>query len=122
VTSSFYETDPRHEEDDLLRGPEKAQAMARSSTPSRRQRERKAALGLDGQVDDDRKNPAFNETHYGFSTFSKLLRTPPAKIVTPERYEKSGTYVIGPQRRGGRPQDARIGRGRSRGRQGSSPP
>ncbi|MGH7304429.1 MAG: OST-HTH/LOTUS domain-containing protein, partial [Candidatus Rokuibacteriota bacterium] len=42
-----------------------------------------------------RKNPAFNETYYGFSTFSKLLEdAAKQKIVTLERDEKSGTYVI----------------------------
>ena len=42
-----------------------------------------------------RKNPAFNESYYGFSTFSKLLEeAAKQKIVTLERDEKSGTYVI----------------------------
>ena len=42
-----------------------------------------------------RKNPAFNESYYGFSTFSKLLEdAAKAKIVTLERDEKSGTYII----------------------------
>src|SRR5262245_19247380 len=42
-----------------------------------------------------RKNPAFNETYYGFSTFSKLLEdAAKQKIVSLERDEKSGTYVI----------------------------
>src|SRR5262249_20003476 len=42
-----------------------------------------------------RKNPAFNETYYGFSTFSKLLEdAAKQRIVTLERDEKSGTYVI----------------------------
>jgi len=42
-----------------------------------------------------RKNPAFNETYYGFPTFSKLLEdAAKQKIVTLERDEKSGTYVI----------------------------
>jgi hypothetical protein len=42
-----------------------------------------------------RKNPAFNETYYGYSTFSKLLEdAAKQRIVTLERDEKSGTYVI----------------------------
>jgi hypothetical protein len=42
-----------------------------------------------------RKNPAFNESYYGYSTFSKLLEeAAKQKIVTLERDEKSGTYVI----------------------------
>src|SRR6266436_1722083 len=42
-----------------------------------------------------RKNPAFNESYYGFSTFSKLLEeAAKQRIVTLEREEKSGTYVI----------------------------
>ena len=42
-----------------------------------------------------RKNPAFNESYYGFATFSKLLEeAAKQKIVTLERDEKSGTYVI----------------------------
>jgi hypothetical protein len=42
-----------------------------------------------------RKNPAFNESYYGFSTFSKLLEeAAKQKIVNLERDEKSGTYVI----------------------------
>ena len=42
-----------------------------------------------------RKNPAFNESYYGFSSFSKLLEeAAKARIVTLERDEKSGTYVI----------------------------
>src|SRR4026207_30927 len=42
-----------------------------------------------------RKNPAFNESYYGYSTFSKLLEeAPKQKIVSPERDEKSGTYII----------------------------
>ena len=42
-----------------------------------------------------RKNPAFNETYHGYSTFSKLLEdAAKQKIVTLERDEKSGTYVI----------------------------
>src|SRR4029453_11273548 len=42
-----------------------------------------------------RKNPAFNETYYGYSTFSKLLEdAAKQKIVTLERDEKSGTYII----------------------------
>src|SRR3989442_2222940 len=42
-----------------------------------------------------RKNPAFNESYYGFSTFSKLLEEAAKQpIVTPERDEKSATYAI----------------------------
>src|SRR5678816_1312198 len=42
-----------------------------------------------------RKNPAFNETYYGYSTFSKLLEeAEKQKIVTLERDAKSGTYII----------------------------
>src|SRR5438093_3600231 len=41
-----------------------------------------------------RKNPAFNESYYGFSTFSKLLEeAAKQRIVTLERDGKSGTYV-----------------------------
>jgi DNA-binding MarR family transcriptional regulator len=42
-----------------------------------------------------RKNPAFAESYYGYSTFSKLLEeAAKQKIVTLERDEKSGTYII----------------------------
>ncbi|HLC40893.1 MAG TPA: NYN domain-containing protein [Methylomirabilota bacterium] len=42
-----------------------------------------------------RKNPAFNESYYGYSTFSKLLEDAVKhKIVTLDRDQKSGTYVI----------------------------
>ena len=42
-----------------------------------------------------RKNPAFNESYYGFATFSKLLEeAAKQKIVNLERDEKSGTYII----------------------------
>jgi hypothetical protein len=42
-----------------------------------------------------RKNPAFSESYYGYSTFSKLLEdAAKQRIVTLERDEKSGTYVI----------------------------
>ena len=42
-----------------------------------------------------RKNPAFNESYYGYSTFSKLLEDAARqKLVTLERDQKSGTYVI----------------------------
>jgi hypothetical protein len=42
-----------------------------------------------------RKNPAFNESYYGYSTFSKLLEdAAKAKIVTLERDGKSGTYIV----------------------------
>jgi uncharacterized protein (TIGR00288 family) len=42
-----------------------------------------------------RKNPAFNESYYGYSTFSKLLEeAAKQKILTLERDAKSGTYII----------------------------
>jgi hypothetical protein len=42
-----------------------------------------------------RKNPAFTESYYGYSTFSKLLEEAAKnKIVTLERDAKSGTYII----------------------------
>jgi uncharacterized protein (TIGR00288 family) len=42
-----------------------------------------------------RKNPAFSESYYGFSTFSKLLEeAAKAKIVTVERDQRSGTYIV----------------------------
>src|SRR5437867_4116505 len=42
-----------------------------------------------------RKNPAFNESYYGYSTFSKLLEeAAKQKIVTLERDARSGTYII----------------------------
>jgi uncharacterized protein (TIGR00288 family) len=42
-----------------------------------------------------RKNPAFNESYYGYSTFSKLLEDAAKhKVVTLERDAKSGTYII----------------------------
>jgi len=42
-----------------------------------------------------RKNPAFNESYYGYSTFSKLLEDAVKnKVVTLKRDERSGTYVI----------------------------
>ncbi len=42
-----------------------------------------------------RKNPAFNESYYGYSTFSKLLEDAARQnLVTLERDQKSGTYVI----------------------------
>ena len=42
-----------------------------------------------------RKNPAFNESYYGYSTFSKLLEeAQKQKIVTLEKDSKSGTYII----------------------------
>src|SRR2546430_3128415 len=41
------------------------------------------------------RSPAFNESYYGFSTFSKLLEeAAKQRIVTLERDEKSGTNVI----------------------------
>jgi uncharacterized protein (TIGR00288 family) len=42
-----------------------------------------------------RKNPAFNESYYGYSTFSKLLEeAAKQKILTLEKDAKSGTYII----------------------------
>jgi len=42
-----------------------------------------------------RKSPAFSESYYGYSTFSKLLEDAAKhKIVTLRRDERSGTYVI----------------------------
>lgn len=42
-----------------------------------------------------RKNPAFNESYYGYSTFSKLLEDAAKhKVLTLERDQKSGTYII----------------------------
>lgn len=42
-----------------------------------------------------RKNPAFNESYYGYSTFSKLLEdAAKQKILTLERDQKSGTYIV----------------------------
>ncbi len=39
--------------------------------------------------------PAFNESYYGYSTFSKLLEeAAKQKILTLERDAKSGTYII----------------------------
>jgi len=42
-----------------------------------------------------RKNPAFSESYYGYSTFSKLLEeAAKQKILTLEKDAKSGTYII----------------------------
>jgi hypothetical protein len=42
-----------------------------------------------------RKNPAFSESYYGYTTFSKLLEDAAKyRIVTLERDDKSGTYVV----------------------------
>src|SRR5262249_7472532 len=42
-----------------------------------------------------RKNPAFNESYYGYSTFSKLLEeAAKQRILTLEKDSKSGTYII----------------------------
>jgi hypothetical protein len=50
-----------------------------------------------------RKNPAFNETYYGYATFSKLLEeAEKQKILTLERDAKSGTYIITSLEEGGR--------------------
>src|SRR3989475_10502300 len=83
----------------LLRGlPEKkAEAMAQLIDAIQAlQRENKETLwGSMVKQTMIRKNPAFNESYYGFSTFSKLLEeAAKQKIVSLERDEKSGTYVI----------------------------
>ena len=42
-----------------------------------------------------RKNPAFNESYYGYSTFSKLLEDAVKHgVVTLKRDDRSGTYII----------------------------
>ena len=42
-----------------------------------------------------RKNPAFNESYYGYSTFSKLLEDAAKnRVVGLKRDDRSGTYVI----------------------------
>ena len=42
-----------------------------------------------------RKNPAFNESYYGYATFSKLLEDASKnRVVTLKRDDRSGTYVI----------------------------
>jgi len=42
-----------------------------------------------------RKNPAFSESYYGYSTFSKLLEDAVKhKVVTLKRDDRSGTYII----------------------------
>ena len=42
-----------------------------------------------------RRNPGFNESYYGFSSFSKLLEEAQArKLLELERDEKSGGYII----------------------------
>ncbi len=42
-----------------------------------------------------RKNPAFSESYYGYSTFSKLLEDAvKQKIVSLKRDDRSGTYII----------------------------
>jgi len=52
-----------------------------------------------------RKNPAFNESYYGYSTFSKLLEDAVKhKVVTLKRDDRSGTYIIT-----GVAEDGRIG-------------
>jgi uncharacterized LabA/DUF88 family protein len=44
-----------------------------------------------------RRNPGFNESYYGFSSFSKLLHEAEArKLLTLEPDEKSGGYLIRP--------------------------
>ncbi len=47
-----------------------------------------------------RRNPGFNESYYGFKTFSDLLEeAEKKKLVTLERDEKSGGYLIRPAAR-----------------------
>ena len=42
-----------------------------------------------------RKNPAFNESYYGYATFSKLLEDASKnRVVALKRDDRSGTYVI----------------------------
>ena len=42
-----------------------------------------------------RKNPAFSESYYGYSTFSKLLEDAVKhKVVSLKRDDRSGTYII----------------------------
>lgn len=44
-----------------------------------------------------RRNPGFNETYYGFKSFSKLLEEAAARrMLTLERDDKSGGYVVRP--------------------------
>ncbi len=51
-----------------------------------------------------RKNPAFNESYYGYSTFSKLLEDASKnRVVTLRRDDRSGTYVIAGIFEDGRP-------------------
>jgi uncharacterized protein (TIGR00288 family) len=48
-----------------------------------------------------RRNPGFNESYYGFKAFSDLLEeAEKKKLVTLERDEKSGGYLIRPAARG----------------------
>jgi uncharacterized protein (TIGR00288 family) len=43
-----------------------------------------------------RKNPSFNETYYGFRTFSELLEAAEkAKVITLKKDTKSGSYIVG---------------------------
>jgi len=100
TSSSFYEDLIRDtKKTTLLRGlPEKkAEAMAQLIDAIQAlQRENKETLwGSMVKQTMIRKNPAFNESYYGFSTFSKLLEeAAKQRIVSLERDEKSGTYVI----------------------------
>jgi hypothetical protein len=42
-----------------------------------------------------RRNPGFNETYYGFRTFSELLEDAErAKLIALEPDQKSGGYII----------------------------
>src|SRR5207247_8825626 len=83
----------------LLRGlPEKkAEAMTQLIDAIQAlQRENKETLwGSMVKLTMIRKNPAFNESYYGLSTFSKLLEeAAKQRIVTLERDEENGTYEI----------------------------
>jgi len=52
-----------------------------------------------------RKNPAFSESYYGYSTFSKLLEDAVKhKVVSLKRDDRSGTYIIT-----GVAEDGRVG-------------
>ena len=53
-------------------------------------------MGLHGQGDHEtNKKPSFNETYYGFRSFSHLLEDAQRRgIVTLRRDQKSGSYII----------------------------
>jgi len=51
-------------------------------------------VGYDSQAL-KRRNPGFNESYYGFSSFSKLLdEAESRKMLQLEHDEKSGGYII----------------------------